>query len=113
MSSPKTGTVLQTGAPAGAILTGAEDVNRDLRVRILKEQKPGHGGWIKGAFELLDAGIGAHANALRPLVGEQFVKVRELLDRIHAEPSAGKAKWVFKGNMLSLEARSERGWELI
>jgi len=108
MSSPKTGTVLQTGAPAGAILTGAEDVNRDLRVRILKEQKPGHGGWIKGAFELLDAGIGAYANALRPLVGEQFVKVRELLDRIHAEPSASKAKWLLNGNMLRLESRSDR-----
>jgi hypothetical protein len=106
MTLPKPGTLLETGAPAGAILTGIDDVNRGLRVRILKQQKSGHSGWIEGAFELLDAGMGTYAIAIRPFVGEQFVNVRELLDRVRAAPGAHKATHLLNGNTLRVESSS-------
>ena len=85
-----------------------EEVNQGLRLRILKEQKPGSGGRIDGAFELLDAGAGTYATALRPLVGEQFLSVRELLDRIRVEPSANKATHLLNGNALRVESAATR-----
>lgn len=106
MALPKLGTLLDTGAPAGSILTGIDDVNRGLRVRILKQQKAGHSGWIEGPFELLDAGMGEYAMALQPLVGEQFVNVREFLERVRATPAASKATHLLNGNTLRIESAS-------
>jgi len=104
MAKPKLGTVMETGAPAGAVLIGIDDVNRGLRIRILKAQKPGHSGWIEIGFEVLDAGTGTYASALQPLVGDQFVSVREVLDRIRVEPSASKATFILSGSTLRVES---------
>ncbi len=61
----------KTGAPAGAVLTGAISSNAGLRVRVMEPQPRDGWGPIRGAFDLLDAGHNMHTKALAPLVGQR------------------------------------------
>jgi hypothetical protein len=62
-------TVEQIGAKAGCILCGAARHNKGLRLRIFQDQARGHGGAIRGGFEILDAGDNKHSPSLEALVG--------------------------------------------
>ncbi len=77
--------VAQTGAPAGAVLTGVIRSNAGLRVRVLEGQQRDAWGPIKGPFELLDAGDNMHTDALTPLVGQRLDadRVLSVIRRTH------------------------------
>ena len=61
---------LPCGASTGCILIGTGQHNRGLRVQLLHDQQPGHGGPLEGDFVLLDAGDNKHSAALLPVVGQ-------------------------------------------
>lgn len=105
MSRPQPGTVMETGAPRGAILVGTEGVNRGLRIRILADLKPGHSGILPLAFEVLTAGSDRYLAALEPLAGEQFLNAREFNAKLRAHPSgtASKATFLVAGNTMRVE----------
>jgi hypothetical protein len=69
LSMQKPATVHATGAPAGSVLTGTVAWNQGLRLRVAQTQPRSIGGPIEGPFDILDAGDGKHAGALRPLLG--------------------------------------------
>jgi hypothetical protein len=69
LPTQKSPTVHATGARAGSVLGGAVGCNQGLRVRVERDQPRSVGGPIDGPFEILDAGTGKHAAALRPLLG--------------------------------------------
>ena len=62
--------VSKYGAVAGCVLRGSAQNNRGLRVKVLREQKRGNEGAIKGDFVILDAGDNMHSDPLGRLVDQ-------------------------------------------
>lgn len=96
------GTVKETGAPAGAVLEGAQPFNAGLRIKVMRGQSSGRGGRIEGAFELLAPGTGRYASHLQPYVGEAFNAAKELIEAVKAQPGGEKCTHILNRNCLRL-----------
>ncbi len=59
------------GAAAGSVVLGVSASNSGVRIRVLCEQPKGHGGPLRGAFVILDAGDNKHSAALLGLLGRE------------------------------------------
>src|SRR5437763_799566 len=77
-------TVDKVGAPSGSILLGAVRNNKGLRLKIFESQSRGHGGAIRGRFEILDFGDNKHSPALQGLLGAS-TDAEEVLHLIRQE----------------------------
>ncbi|NSW86325.1 MAG: DUF3883 domain-containing protein [Syntrophobacteraceae bacterium] len=71
MGRTPSGTVKETGAKAGDILIGVQDVNRGLKIRLLGDQGKGHGGRVEPPFELVENG-GYYQEYLAEYMGSTF-----------------------------------------
>ena len=97
-------TVNHVGAKAGCILCGAVRQNKGLRLRIFHDQPPGHGGAIRGRFEILDAGDNKHSPLLAGLVGGA-TDAGEVLRVIRNEHEMCVS--AVNANILTVEAQAE------
>lgn len=102
MSKAKPGTVKETGAKAGDVLIGIEGSNRNLQIRIHRNQEAGDGGRVKGSFDLLDAGDGAYAEYLSKFIGESFLAASELIESVAGKSGAQKCTHVVNLNMMKV-----------
>ncbi|HEX5272410.1 MAG TPA: hypothetical protein VFW33_18060 [Gemmataceae bacterium] len=59
------------GAGPGSVVQGIGAANWGVRIRVLCEQPKGHGGPLRGAFVILDAGDNKHSAALFALLGRE------------------------------------------
>ncbi|GLI35636.1 hypothetical protein [Desulforhabdus amnigena] len=91
MSRTPFGTVKDSGASAGDFLIGVkeQELNRGLRIKVHKNQEKGHGGRVKGSFDLVEAGTGTYAEYLLEFVGDSFIEAKELIEKI--QEKGGKA----------------------
>jgi hypothetical protein len=112
MSKSPSGTVKDSGASAGDILIGIQEeaLNRGLRIKIHKSQEKGHGGRVKGSFDLLDAGTGTYAQYLMEFVGEGFIEARELIEGVRKKGDAAlKCSHILNCNKLRVEKEARSG----
>ena len=77
-------TVNRTGAAAGSVLKGVGPHNKDLRLKVYREQPKSDGGPIQGAFQLLHAGDNKYSALLDAFLGWDLT-AEELLLAIRQE----------------------------
>jgi hypothetical protein len=77
-------TVDRTGATAGSVLKGVAPHNKDVRLKIYRDQPRGDGGPIQGAFQLLHAGDNKYSAILDGFLGWDLT-AEELLLAIRQE----------------------------
>ena len=86
MAKAKLGRVHHTGAKAGDILFGEDDLNRNMQIRIHSRQianEKEKGKRIGGKFDLLKAGDGDYSQYLEEFEGQTF-EANDLITRIQA-----------------------------
>jgi hypothetical protein len=109
MAMTKAGTVKETGAKAGDVLIGIEPRNRNLRIRVDRDQTR-EGGRVQGSFELTTAGDGAYSRHITPFAGRSYRSAKELIDQIATRPGAAKVRHVLNRNGLK---RQRHGTKLV
>ncbi len=103
MAKTKPGTVKETGAKAGDILVGVGQVNKNLRIRLHKDQPMGDGGRIVGSFDLVQAGTGTYSSFLEGIVEESFISANELITRVASKSGAQKCTHIVNRNTLKVD----------
>ena len=106
MAKTKAGTVKETGARAGDALIGMEDMNRNLQIRVHRDQQSGLGGRVEGPFELLHAGDGTYSHFISAFVGDVF-NARELVRQVTSRSEAVKCTHVLNRNALRVRTSDE------
>ena len=114
MSKPKPKSIKTTGASAHTHVIGHEAINEGLVLLLKADQPIGHGGRLKGAFEVINAGSGPYASAIRTVgaTADQWT-AKALLDRIQAIPGNQKATHIFNGNMLAVADGKAHGVDAV
>lgn len=110
MASTPSGTVKETGAGAGAVLIGVLPLNRNLRIRVHPAQRAEEGRRVEGSFELLYAGDGTYAGALKELLGQDFISTAEFTAELRSKPGAEKCSHVVNRNTLKLWNDADEKW---
>ena len=107
MSSAEHGSILFTGAVALSLVEGMTDKNRGLILKIKQEQNKGENGWIKGRFEIIDAGTGYYAEQIRPLVG-QTMNAADMIEKVIGElgPTTKTKLTILDRNSLRVKTNS-------
>jgi len=79
MATSQSGTVKETGAGYGNLLEGVEPHNKKLVIQIFADQEINKGGRIKGEIKIIDAGVGAYAKFIAPLIGREPMTASEII----------------------------------
>jgi hypothetical protein len=89
-----------------------EDMNRNLQIRVDRDQGAGKGGRVEGSFELLDAGAGKYSQYFSEFVGRRCGSAKELIRQIASRPEATKVRHVLNRNALrvTVSTATEVGW---
>jgi hypothetical protein len=72
-------TVHATGAAAGSVLKGISPHNKDLRLRVYRDQPKNESGPIQGVFQLLHAGDNRYSAILDGFLGRDLTAAELLL----------------------------------
>jgi hypothetical protein len=72
-------TVNSTGAAAGSVLRGVAPHNKDLRLKVYRDQPKSDGGPIQGVFQLLHAGDNKYSAILDGFLGWDLTAAELLL----------------------------------
>jgi hypothetical protein len=72
-------TLNRTGAAAGSVLKGVGPHNRDLRLKVYRDQPKSDGGPIRGVFQLLNAGDNKYSAILDGFLGRDLTAEELLL----------------------------------
>jgi hypothetical protein len=82
MARTRGGTVKETGAYAGDVLIGMEEMNRNLLIQVHEDQRAGDGKRITGRFDLLRAGDGSYHEYIAEHFRDDPYTADELIRRI-------------------------------
>jgi hypothetical protein len=102
MSNAVQGIVQFTGAPAGAVLTGATHHNSGMRLQVEPQQEK-TGQQVSGGFTVMAAGDGEYAEYIRPSVGTYFDSAREFIQAVR-QRGGTRATHITNRNCLRLDS---------
>src|SRR5438132_5766552 len=95
-----------TGAAAGSVLKGISPHNKDLRLRVYRDQPKSDGGPIQGIFQLLHPGDNKYAAILDGFLGRDLTAAELLLALRRDYPQCVS---VVNASALAVEKAADRG----